>query len=292
MMHMEFESYSEWKPTKLSKITRLKIPQAHEDRMSHCAQTGEQTPGFCEILGIRLAPMTIPEIIGLIESGVARRERYIISSMNFHGLYVYGRDATFRMVNRRSFPRIDGISIVWLGRLFGRPLRREHRVTWLDLIEPLLKAASACGWRLFYLGGEQDVVAAGLARIRGRYPALNIEGHHGYVRPESAEQVRERIQAFDPDILIVGMGMSVQERWILENEKALQVPVIATAGACIEYIAGAVKAPPRWLGPFGLEWLYRLTTDPKRFWRRYLIEPWAVLLFLGARLLNGPLGEP
>jgi len=248
--------------------------------------TGEQKPACCDLLGIRVAPMTLLEIIGFIGSHIASRERCILSSLNLHGLYVYGGDAAFRTLNRRSFPRIDGISIVWLAKLLGWPVGREHRVTWLDLIDPLLEAASTRRWRVFYLGSKPDVVTAGLEEMRRRYPALAIEGHHGYVRPESTEQVRKSIQAFTPDILIVGMGMSVQEKWILDNEHALQVPVIATSGACIEYVARTVGTPPRWLGRCGLEWLYRLATDPIRFWRRYLVEPWVVLLFLAARGLR------
>lgn len=247
---------------------------------------GEKEPACRDLLGIRVAPMTLPEVIGLIGSHITSRKRCVMSSMNLHGLYVYRGDAAFRTLNRRSFPRIDGISIVWLAKLLGWPVGREHRVTWLDLIDPLLEAASARGWRVFYLGGKPDVVTAGLKEIRRRYAALAMEGHHGYVPPESAEQIRKTIQAFAPDILIVGMGMPVQEKWILDNEPALVVPVIATSGACIEYVARAVRTPPRWFGPLGLEWLYRLATDPIRFWRRYLVEPWVVLLYLAARGLR------
>jgi N-acetylglucosaminyldiphosphoundecaprenol N-acetyl-beta-D-mannosaminyltransferase len=206
--------------------------------------------------------------------------------MNLHGLYVYISDPAFRTLNRRSVPVIDGTPIVWLAKLLGLPVEQKHRVAWIDLIDPLLEAATTRGWRVFYLGSKSEVISAGLAEIRRIYPALAIEGHHGYLSPESAYRVQKRVQAFAPDILIVGMGMSVQEKWILDNERALHVPVIATAGACIEYVANAVRTPPRWLGAWGLEWLYRLATDPMRFWHRYLVEPWVVLIFLAARGLG------
>jgi N-acetylglucosaminyldiphosphoundecaprenol N-acetyl-beta-D-mannosaminyltransferase len=76
------------------------------------------------------------------------------------------------------------------------------------------------------------------------------------------------------------MGMPKQEHWILKNSGALQFNTICTVGACMDYVVGAKKLPPRWLGPIGLEWAYRLFTEPRRLFRRYLIEPWHILRFL------------
>jgi N-acetylglucosaminyldiphosphoundecaprenol N-acetyl-beta-D-mannosaminyltransferase len=84
------------------------------------------------------------------------------------------------------------------------------------------------------------------------------------------------IRSFRPHILMVGMGMPRQEHWILDNLDEIEVRVILTAGACMDYVAGAVPTPPRWMGRWGLEWLFRLGSDPTRLWRRYLIEPWFV----------------
>lgn len=94
------------------------------------------------------------------------------------------------------------------------------------------------------------------------------------------ERVLARINAWHPDILLVGMGMGRQERWVLENRDRLDVPVVAVCGACIEYFAGSVKTAPRWLGPLGLEWAFRLLSDPRRFAWRYLVEPWLAIAFL------------
>jgi N-acetylglucosaminyldiphosphoundecaprenol N-acetyl-beta-D-mannosaminyltransferase len=80
------------------------------------------------------------------------------------------------------------------------------------------------------------------------------------------------------------MGMGRQEQWIFENRATLRTHCIGTCGACMEYFAGAAPTPPRWMGPLGVEWLFRLLSDPKRFWKRYLVEPWIVawLLATGA----------
>jgi N-acetylglucosaminyldiphosphoundecaprenol N-acetyl-beta-D-mannosaminyltransferase len=104
---------------------------------------------------------------------------------------------------------------------------------------------------------------------------------HGYfdANPESQENERvlNAIEAYKPHILMVGMGMPRQEYWIQQNLKRLCANVILPAGAAIDYVAGAVPTPPRWAGRLGLEWAFRLTAEPQRLWRRYLVEPWSIL---------------
>ncbi len=85
------------------------------------------------------------------------------------------------------------------------------------------------------------------------------------------------INDWNPDILIVGMGMPRQERWVLETAERLDTPAILTCGATIEYFAGTMATPPRWTGRWGLEWLGRLLAEPGRLWKRYLLEPWTLL---------------
>jgi N-acetylglucosaminyldiphosphoundecaprenol N-acetyl-beta-D-mannosaminyltransferase len=84
---------------------------------------------------------------------------------------------------------------------------------------------------------------------------------------------------------MVGMGMPRQEYWVLDNLRNIQANVILTAGACLDYVAKAAPTPPRWIGHLGLEWLYRLLSDPVRLWRRYLLEPWFILKLLFQEIL-------
>jgi N-acetylglucosaminyldiphosphoundecaprenol N-acetyl-beta-D-mannosaminyltransferase len=92
--------------------------------------------------------------------------------------------------------------------------------------------------------------------------------------------VVQDIVDYRPQVLLVGMGMGIQERWILQNLDILSPTSVCTVGACMEYIAGAAATPPRWMGQAGLEWLFRLTENPGRFWYRYLVEPWFVLAYI------------
>jgi N-acetylglucosaminyldiphosphoundecaprenol N-acetyl-beta-D-mannosaminyltransferase len=103
------------------------------------------------------------------------------------------------------------------------------------------------------------------------------------MNPDSPENKAtiDAINTYKPHILMVGMGMPRQEHWIAKNLESIQTNTILTSGACIDYVAGAIPTPPRWMGRMGLEWLYRLFSEPKRLWRRYLIEPWFIgILFL------------
>jgi N-acetylglucosaminyldiphosphoundecaprenol N-acetyl-beta-D-mannosaminyltransferase len=175
---------------------------------------------------------------------------------------------------------IDGMPLVWLGRLLGHPLSRKHRPTCIEYMRPVLAEAAQRGWRVFYLGSRPEVVERGLDIFEGEIPGLNMATAHGYfdARPHSEEnrKVLERIAAYQPNILMVGMGMPRQEHWILENIDLIQANVIINVGACLDFLVGAKYTPPRWLGQIGLEWVYRLVTEPRRLWRRYLLEPWFI----------------
>lgn len=237
------------------------------------------------LLGVHVDALTIPDMHALIARAVTTRERLTIVSQNLHSVYTLHHDPTLReMQARATHIRIDGMPLILAGRLLGYPLHTRHRTGWMDWLDPFMREAVARGWRLYYLGSRPGVAEAGGERLRESYPGLQIVVHHGHfdMTPGSAELARvladiERARA---DVLIVGMGMPRQETFLLHHGDRLSPPVCLTSGAALDYVAGAIRTPPRWLGPIGLEWLYRLASEPRRLWRRYLVEPWFV-----ARLL-------
>ena len=123
--------------------------------------------------------------------------------------------------------------------------------------------------------------------ICARYPGLRIAGtYHGYFdktpgSPEN-EAVLQRINAARPNILILGFGMPLQERWLLENWERVDANLALTGGAVFDYLSGELRRPPRWMTEHGLEWLGRMLIEPRRLWRRYVVgNPlflWRVLL--------------
>lgn len=152
--------------------------------------------------------------------------------------------------------------------------------------EPLMEEAANKSWRIFYLGSKPGVAEQGAVILRRKFPGLKIACSHGYfdTSEESEENltVIKAINDYKPHVLMVGMGMPRQEHWISQNLERIQPNAILTSGACLDYVAGAIPTPPRWMGRMGLEWLYRLLTEPTRLWRRYLLEPW----FLGTLFLR------
>jgi N-acetylglucosaminyldiphosphoundecaprenol N-acetyl-beta-D-mannosaminyltransferase len=237
-------------------------------------------------LGLTLQPKSMLEMNDLVEQGIRGRHKWIIANHNLHSVYLFHKHARLREFYARAhWTYLDGMPLVALGRLYGYPLQREHRVTNADWTYPLMKLAAGRGWRVFNLGSPRHVAEKGAAELRKLYPTLQIEVSDGYfdARRDSAENeaLVERINAYRPDLLMVGMGMPRQEFWTQENFARLDAHVILSSnGAALDYVAGAVPTPPRWAGRIGLEWIFRLANEPRRLFTRYLIEPWYILLLL------------
>jgi N-acetylglucosaminyldiphosphoundecaprenol N-acetyl-beta-D-mannosaminyltransferase len=237
-------------------------------------------------LGVTLQPRSMPEMNTLVERGICERRRWIIANHNLHSVYLFHRYPRLReFYSDVNWTYLDGMPLVALGRLYGYPLQRKQRVTHADWMGPLMELAAARGWRVFNLGSPPQVAERGAAQLRKLYPALQIEVSDGYfdARRDSDENeaLVARINAYSPDLLMVGMGMPRQEFWTQENFARLKAHVILSSnGAAFEYVAGAVPTPPRWAGRMGLEWVFRLVNEPRRLFARYLIEPWYILLLL------------
>lgn len=248
--------------------------------VQHLASNGQSIEEYA-LLGVRIHPLTIPQLNSLVASRIGAKQKLIIASQNLHSIYLFHRVESVRSLQEHSVMHVDGMPLILFGRLLGYPLKPDHRVTWVDWLWPLLESAEANNWRVYYLGSTKEVAEKGVSKIRRSFPRLIISWSDGYFDTSSAslENVRriEAINAAQPDLLIVGMGMPRQEEWILNELESLNATVIATSGAAMEYVTGVVATPPRILGSLSLEWAFRLLENPARFWRRYLIEPWALV---------------
>ncbi len=240
-----------------------------------------------KFLGVHVDALSIPELNSLITESIRRKTKWIIANHNLHSLYLYHNDLKMRAFYAKAeYIHIDSMPLVFLGKLLGFPLKREQRVTYADWVWPLMAEAASQGWRVFYLGSKPGVAEKGASILRQKFGGLQIACAHGYIdstqdSPENLATLAA-INAYKPHVLMVGMGMPRQEHWITENLEHIHANTILTSGACIDYVAGAIPTPPRWMGRMGVEWLYRLLSEPKRLWRRYLLEPW----FLGTLFLR------
>jgi len=193
-----------------------------------------------------------------------------------------------RFYQKAQIIHIDGMPLIYIGRLLDYKLQKFHRVTYVDWVRPLMKLAQDSGWRVFYLGSKPGVAQRAAKILKAEFPGLELVTQHGYFSMDGLENdtILNAIQLFQPHLLMVGMGMPRQEHWILENLAHIKANAIFTTGACFDYVAGEIPTPPRWMGRIGLEWSYRLLTQPSRLWRRYLIEPVHLIPWLWKDWMN------
>lgn len=246
------------------------------------------------LYGIRMNALERRDLIELLGRAKSSHEKLLLLHHNLHSLFLYETHSTFNAsYELASKVYIDGLPIVWLGKAAGLPLKAAHRVTLLDSFEAVIEEASKQGWRIFYLGSTEAVLAKGLSMLRESYPRLNISGRNGFFAksgPEN-EEVVSQINDFKPDILFAGMGMPVQEVWLADNYSRLDVSAAISCGGTMDYVTGNAYRPPAWAGPLGLYGIFRLFHDPKRLWRRYLVEPLFLAMFLGVRRVRERLGQ-
>jgi N-acetylglucosaminyldiphosphoundecaprenol N-acetyl-beta-D-mannosaminyltransferase len=234
------------------------------------------------LLGAEVDPVTPREMLDTTEAFIAGGGTAVIANHNSHSLYLSRHSPEMRgFFEDADLIQVDSTPMIVWGWLMGRPLGLKHRSTYLDWREDLWRRAQAGGWKIFYLGGEPGVAARGAAAVEKRWPGVQIAVHDGYFDAtpgsEGSEAVNRRIIDFNPDIILVGMGMPRQEAWIRANRYRIGRGVFFPVGAAFDYEAGAQVAAPRWTGRVGLEWLFRLATQPRRLAYRYLVEPWSLL---------------
>jgi len=234
------------------------------------------------VLGVRVNPYTISQLNNIIEKCISADERLIIAHQNLHSVYYYYRDEELRsfFLHARHV-HVDSMPMILLARFMGYSVRRTQRVTFVDWTMPLFRAASVYGWRVFYLGSKPGVASQGKRVLEKKFRDLDLVVQHGYFNDTLGhtenEQVIQAINRFRPHILMVGMGMPKQEKWILRNFSRLHANVVMNCGACMDYIAGVIPTPPRWFGKIGLEWLCRFLYEPRRLWKRNVYEPFFLL---------------
>ena len=244
-----------------------------------------------KFLGVEIDALNIPQLNALVAESIEKQQKQIIANHNLNSLYIYHHDPKMRaFYDKSDYTHIDGMPLVFIGKLLGHSIKREERVTYADWVWSLMEEAAQKSWRIFYLGSKPGVAEQGANILRQKYPGLEIACAHGYIdaRKDSHENQATiaAINAFQPDILMVGMSMPRQEHWILDNLELIQTNAILPSGACMDYVAGVVPTPPRWMGRIGLEWSYRLFSEPKRLWKRYLVQPWFVVKLLIQEILG------
>lgn len=232
-------------------------------------------PAF-QLLGVRISAVQIPDVISDIEAFIQQRApcRYIAVT-DMHSLMEAQHRADFKEVlNGAAFAVPDGFPLVWLARRKGFPLRR--RVYGPELMESFCRATSHKRYRHFFYGGAPGVAESLANRFAGRFPGLQIAGAFcPPFRPQTAGEdsaVVAMINRSHADIVWIGLGAPKQEQWMFAHRASLNAPMLIGVGAAFDFHTGRIAQAPPWVRDHGFEWLFRLSREPRRLWRRYLVH--------------------
>lgn len=207
------------------------------------------------------------------EDGFTPSGKYICVT-SVHGIITAFRDPRFRAtLNAADIATPDGMPVVWALRSFGA--RNQTRVYGPDLMMVLCEQAEMEGHRIFLYGAREDTLKMLADNLKNRFPRIQIAGSIAPpFRPLLQEEMREssrKILESKADIVFVGLSTPKQETWMMENRHNLRGIVMLGVGAAFDFHAGKVPQAPAWMQRSGLEWFFRLTKEPKRLWRRYLL---------------------
>lgn len=246
------------------------------------------------ILGVKVSAIDMEIALKAIDHWISSRESHYVCVTGVHGVMESQRDRELlRIHNAAGLVTPDGMPLVWLSRLMGFPY--VGRVYGPDLMLALCERSEKRGYRHFFYGGAAGVPERLTARLQARLPGLNIVGTYSppfrTLTLLEDQEIVERINAARPDIVWVGISTPKQECWMAEHLDRLAAPVLIGVGAAFDLHAGLKKQAPRWMQKGGLEWSFRLMTEPRRLWRRYLVNNplflWLLLLQLLGKEFDG-----
>lgn len=231
-------------------------------------------PPRVNVLGVGISAINVEQALKTIGEWIEKRDPHYVCVCTVHTVMECHRDPDLRrLVNQAGLATPDGMPLVWIGRLSGYP--HMDRVYGPDLMLALCKRSVDKGYRHYFYGGAEGVAEQLADALQRRFPGLQVVG--GYsppFRPLSGEEeatVVGKIVRASPDIVWVGLGTPKQDWWVGTHVGRVHAPVLIAVGAAFDFLTGRVKQAPRWVQRSGLEWLFRLSQEPGRLWRRYLL---------------------
>lgn len=229
-----------------------------------------------KILGTRVDAVQIPHIIQYMQDCIAKNihHNYIIVANADTVMQSKYNSRMQEAVNASSLSIPDGFPLLIMHRLYGNPLKK--RAYGPDLLREFLKTTEEKKYSHFFYGATQDTLVNLSKKIKTLFPELKVAGIYSPpFRPLTQEEdnrVIEMINQAAPSVLWVGLGCPKQELWMYIHREKLNIPVMVGVGAAFDFLAGTKLQAPRWIRESGFEWLFRLLTEPKRLWRRYLVN--------------------
>jgi len=243
------------------------------------------------ILGSQVNLLELSDVVNCMRQWIEEpgSQCHRITVTGFHGLWEGYRDISLRgVLNSADLWVSDGIAPVFIARLKG--VRNMLRIPGAELMEGFFNMANQKGYGSFFYGDTEDTLVRLRNSLEKRYPGHRVCGTLSPpfrpLTPEEDEDIVEKINDSGAHVLWVGLGLPKQERWIHAHKDRLTVPVAIGVGACFGFFSGRVKRAPQWIGRMGFEWLWRLAMEPKKLWRRDLIDGPQFLYHVALELLG------
>ena len=232
-------------------------------------------PPPIKILGVSVHPLTIPQLHQQMVASIAQDAHTLALNVNVNCLNLaFEHPWLIQFLNQAEIVFCDGAGVMLGAKILGHQI--PERITYADWFWQLAEFAEPHGYTFYFLGARPGTAEQAAQNLCKRFPTLKIAGvRDGYFdktfNSKENEAVIADINACRPNILVLGMGMPLQERWLMENWDRLNVNVVLTGGAVFDYISGDLQRAPKWMTDNGLEWLGRLLIEPRRLWKRYVL---------------------
>jgi N-acetylglucosaminyldiphosphoundecaprenol N-acetyl-beta-D-mannosaminyltransferase len=228
------------------------------------------------LFGLDIHDLTMDETLQAIGEIVERRRFVFAITPNVDHTMKYRKSAPFRELYKKAGLVVaDGMPLLWAARMLGTPLK--ERISGVDLFQRCCAFAAERGYSVFLMGGSPGAAESACEKLLERHPQLKIAGWdcppYGFVKePEQNRAIQEKIRQSGADILFVGLGAPLQELWMSKFGPGTGVAFAVGVGVSFSFVGGLIPRAPEWMQRNGLEWLWRLEKEPRRLWKRYLVE--------------------
>jgi N-acetylglucosaminyldiphosphoundecaprenol N-acetyl-beta-D-mannosaminyltransferase len=229
-----------------------------------------------QLLGVGIDNVTMPEAVLKVESAIKNNRGAYAVTPNVDHLIKLQKDAEFKKIyDQADCVFADGMPLLWAGKFLGTPFK--EKISGSDLFPELCKLSAEKGYRVFFMGGRDGAAEKAAETLKKRFPGLQVVGIYsppmGFEKNKAENnKIIQMIRQAKADILFVGLGAPKQEKWVYSYRALYDAGISIGIGVTFEFVAGMVTRAPKWMQKAGLEWFWRLMMEPKRLWKRYLVD--------------------
>ncbi|OGX26882.1 MAG: hypothetical protein A3D10_05630 [Omnitrophica WOR_2 bacterium RIFCSPHIGHO2_02_FULL_48_11] len=236
-----------------------------------------------DILGVKITVTNLMHSCRLLEQWIKEGHKTYVCLAPVATIVDCQADKQYcHVINQAGLVTPDGMPLVWLGRWQGH--HDVQRTYGPDLLAAFCELSEQQGYKHYFYGGLPEANKLLVQKLQEKFPRLKIVGHFSPPLRQIGEQespdILSQINAANPDVLWVGLGSPKQDYWMQQHRALLNVPIMVGVGAAFDFLAGTKKQAPRWMQQSGLEWMFRLCSEPKRLWQRYLVGNTKFICFL------------